>query len=86
MQYFTFQVCKGTIKDTRSENRIVISVTIIILQLKISANVENFLYALFHSKNGTTNEIAQTFKKDKAESSNTHRRVICNYAAQYNVI
>ena len=59
------QVCKGTIKDTRSENRIVISVTIIILQLKISAPVENFLYTLFHSKNGTANEIAQTFEKGK---------------------
>ena len=47
------------IKDTRSENRIVISVTIIILQLKISAPVENVLYALFYSKNGTTNEILQ---------------------------
>ena len=67
---------------TRSKNRIVISVTIIILQLKISAPVENFLYTLFHSKNGTTNETAQTFKKAKAESSNIHKRVICNYAAQ----
>ena len=44
--FFTLQVCKKIIEDTRSENRFSISYSIVFLWLVMSASVRVFLYTV----------------------------------------
>ena len=45
-EFFTLQVCKKIIEDTRSENRVSISYSIVFLWLVMSDSVRVFLYTV----------------------------------------
>ena len=45
-EFFTLQVCKEIIKDTRSKNRFSISYSIVFLWLIMSVSARLFLYAV----------------------------------------
>ena len=56
LEFFTLQVCKEIIKDTRSKNRFSISYSIVFLWLIMSVSARLFCTQFLHRKNGTTRD------------------------------